>query len=132
MASSNIRLIVRPKPVEAPSQTTFIVVSDQIVPTHLVLQLNGQKPIRLTLKKEAAHDYAASHFIRSTGRLKVVIAGKNRRLLLQKSYTVVKGPSDIVTKVIVAALFFGVSFWYWRKAQRYTHSPKSPGNDSRQ
>ncbi|PSR26511.1 MAG: hypothetical protein C7B43_13615 [Sulfobacillus benefaciens] len=126
LAASGIRLIVSPKPLKAPSETTFIVVTSHSIPTRLQLQLNTESPVRIPLKKEAAHTYAASHFIRSTGRLKVVVAGKDHRILLQKSYAVSKAPSNIVGKVIIAVIFFGVSIWYWRKGQRYTASPKTP------
>ncbi len=125
-AGTSIHLVVSPKPVKAPGETTFIVVSAQFIPDQLQLQLNTQKPIVLTLKKEAAHEYAASFFLRSTGRLKVRVTDKTHHILLQDSYTVSKAPSNIAGKVVIAVIFFGVSIWYWRKAQRYTQSPHTP------
>lgn len=119
-ASSAIRLVVTPKPVQAPSETTFIVVSQKVIPGTIELEFDNHTHIVLPLKKEATHEYAASYLIRSPGHLSVTVDDRYHHPLLNENYVVSKAPSHFLSKVVIAVIFFGISIWYWRRAQRYT------------
>ncbi|WP_053960499.1 hypothetical protein [Sulfobacillus thermosulfidooxidans] len=119
-ASSPIRLLVTPKPLQAPSETTFIVVSEKVIPATIELAFDNHTHTVLPLKKEATHEYAASYLIRSPGPLQVTVEDSHHHPLLNQSYIVSKAPSHFFSKVVIAVIFFGISIWYWRRAQRYT------------
>lgn len=123
-AAPAVQMVVTPTPVQAPAETTFIVVSHKAVPVALELRVTGQKTVRVALKKEAAHEYAGSYLLRQTGQLRASALTSSGQILISKSYRITKAPSHLFSKVIIAIIFFAVSIWYWRKSQRYSHPSK--------
>ncbi len=123
-AAPAVQMVVTPTPVQAPAETTFIVVSQKAVPAVLELRITGQKAVRVALKKEAAHEYAGAYLLRQTGQLRASALTSSGKILISKSYRITKAPSHLFSKVIIAIIFFAVSIWYWRKSQRYSRPSK--------
>ncbi|POB09800.1 MAG: hypothetical protein C7B44_15535 [Sulfobacillus thermosulfidooxidans] len=123
-ASSRTELVVTPTPVQAPSETTFIVVSHSLVPTVIDLKITGQKTVHVALKKAAAHEYAGSYLLRTTGEMTATALTRSGQVLITRQYHVTKAPSHLFSKIVVAIVFFGVSIYYWRKSQRYARPNK--------
>ncbi len=124
LAAPAVQMVVSPHPVQAPAETTFIVVSAHLVPKDMMLQIAGQKAVHVAIKKEAPHEYAGAYLLRTTGTLKATALTASHQVVISRTYTIHKAPSHLFSKILVGIVFFGVSIWYWRRSQQRYAPPK--------
>jgi hypothetical protein len=113
-----------PNPPGAPENDTFLVTvpHHRVVPDHAVFHFISSTGQRSTstepLKKLNQYQWETVYHANSQGRLSVDIYAAHQKLIAAASYPVGKSKNSPVGRIVIGALFIGVSLWFWWRQQR--------------
>ncbi|AEW06352.1 hypothetical protein Sulac_2891 [Sulfobacillus acidophilus DSM 10332] len=118
-------LVVRPQPPEALVRNVFLIttpVTHGLTPQSLIIRYQGgghRLTVRLTLSHPATGEWEALWAPPAPGRMTAEVEAAHGVVLTTKSYPVVKPKPQRTARIIVGALFIGLSLWYWWRMQRF-------------
>lgn len=118
-----------PNPPGAPQTDTFLVTipHHQVIPTRAVFHFRGNPGEHSTtesgLKKLNRYQYEATWHARSTGHVTVRILSNKNQLIAQGRYRVTKSKASPVGRILIGAVFIGISLWFWWRQQRALKRP---------
>lgn len=114
-----------PNPPGAPGNDTFLVTvpHHRVVPVRAVFRFtnrSGQGSTNsLPFKKLNQYQWMTVYRAGTEGRLTVDVYSAQHQLLAAASYPVAKSKNSPVGRLVIGALFIGISLWFWWRQQRF-------------
>lgn len=114
-----------PNPPGAPQTDTFLVTipHHNVVPTRAIFTFHnhsgGRSTETSTLKKLNKYQYEATWRASTQGHVRIRVYSPKNQLVAEGRYPVVKSKTNPVGRVVIGAVFIGVSLWFWWRQQRY-------------
>lgn len=117
------RLHALPNPPGAPQHDTFLVTvpHHQVVPNQAVFTFTGagqHSTTKESFKKLNQYQWETVWVGKQQGHLAVRVYSTQHQLIAQAHYRVDKARNNPVGRVVIGALFIGVSLWFWYRQQR--------------
>lgn len=123
------RITALPNPPGAPQRDVFLITfaKAHAVPARVVFHFKGGHHKNLTvtepLKKLYAKQYETLWAAPSIGHLNIQVFSSHNQLLAQAVFPVAKAKTNVIGRILIGAIFIGVSLWFWWRQQRFYRQP---------
>lgn len=124
-AHSPANIHALPDPPGAPETDTFLVTvpHHQAVPSRAVFRFTSlaghQTTVTEPFKKLNQYQWETIFAAKSEGHLTLDVYTAGGHLIAKDSYPVSRSKNNPFGRIVIGALFIGVSLWFWRRQQKF-------------